>query len=547
MESASPPSPSYRGSFVGAFFWAVLFGFAYTQAPLFFSNQNQYFLHGMAHAGHGYLSEDWLANTEDPTPIFSSLVYVTAQYLPLEAFYVYQFLLLGIYYLSLLGIFEYMAGSKLTPTVRLLGAAALVAVHAHLTNKLTSQFLGTVYENLFTDGLAYQYLLGSMLQPSVFGVLLVATLWAFCAGKPWSAVTLAAAAGACHATYLVTAGWLVAGYLLHAVLMKRAGQALFMGLWALVFVAPMVAYHALTFQPTSSASFAEAQRILAHERIPHHALIERFFVGNAPWIQVGWMGLGLLLSVGSRLLAPLLVATAGAAGLTVLQWHLQSDTLALLFPWRTSVILVPVATTIFLARLCALLSPALEALPGVARSALQGLCLAAGLGLAVVGGMLMYKDELFPMERREYDRGEIGVMDFVAANKASGQIYLLPGQTPVPNPENKAVATRPGVRPAAFPQEFQRFRLYTGVPIFVDFKSIPYLDREVLEWHRRVHVNEVFYQKLRDGKSEVVDHLRSHGVTHVIWPAEWPFPDALLDKKYGDEKYCVGELRRAKL
>ena len=52
---------------------AAGFALAHTQSPLFFSNQNQYLLHGLADAGYGHLSHDWLANTKDPTPAFSFL------------------------------------------------------------------------------------------------------------------------------------------------------------------------------------------------------------------------------------------------------------------------------------------------------------------------------------------------------------------------------------------------------------------------------------------------------------------------------------------
>ena len=71
--------------------WGVLLGLAYGQAPLYTSNQNQYFLHGLAQAGQGLLAEDWLANTTDPTPVFTWLVVATARYLPRAAFYLYYF------------------------------------------------------------------------------------------------------------------------------------------------------------------------------------------------------------------------------------------------------------------------------------------------------------------------------------------------------------------------------------------------------------------------------------------------------------------------
>jgi len=71
-------------------FWSILFTLAYAQSPLFSSNQNQYFLHGLANAGFGQLSEDWLANTLDPTPVFSKLIEISWRALPWQPiFYIY--------------------------------------------------------------------------------------------------------------------------------------------------------------------------------------------------------------------------------------------------------------------------------------------------------------------------------------------------------------------------------------------------------------------------------------------------------------------------
>src|SRR5919201_1818744 len=82
-------------------FWAIVFGIACTQAPLYYSNQNQYFLHGLAQGGMGDLDRDWLANTADPTPVFSASVAWTYRHVgewPFQAGYV---VLLVIYFLSL--------------------------------------------------------------------------------------------------------------------------------------------------------------------------------------------------------------------------------------------------------------------------------------------------------------------------------------------------------------------------------------------------------------------------------------------------------------
>src|SRR5215218_2561475 len=89
----SPPVPASRLLVAAC---AVGFAIAHTQAPLFYSNQNQYLLHGLASAGYGYLSADWLSTTADPTPLFSAGVaaaYRVAGLWPLQA--VYFALLMG--------------------------------------------------------------------------------------------------------------------------------------------------------------------------------------------------------------------------------------------------------------------------------------------------------------------------------------------------------------------------------------------------------------------------------------------------------------------
>src|SRR5436189_6461634 len=91
---------------------AAAFGVAYCQAPLYYSNQNQYFLHGLAEAGEGLLRDDWLAQTADPTPLFSGLVALTARYHYPWMFHVYHAILFAVYGAALLGIFRAVVGPE---------------------------------------------------------------------------------------------------------------------------------------------------------------------------------------------------------------------------------------------------------------------------------------------------------------------------------------------------------------------------------------------------------------------------------------------------
>ena len=75
----------------------ILFCMAYSQAPLYYSNQNQYFLHGFTKAKLGYLEKDWLGNTTDPTPLFSGLICFSITWLNENIFYLYYAILQGVF------------------------------------------------------------------------------------------------------------------------------------------------------------------------------------------------------------------------------------------------------------------------------------------------------------------------------------------------------------------------------------------------------------------------------------------------------------------
>ena len=91
----------------------VSFAVAYGQAPLYHSNQNQYFVHGMAEAGFGHLREDWLANTADPTPVFSGLVAIITRTMPMGTFHLVHGLLVAGYVVALYRVFVRIVGVEI--------------------------------------------------------------------------------------------------------------------------------------------------------------------------------------------------------------------------------------------------------------------------------------------------------------------------------------------------------------------------------------------------------------------------------------------------
>jgi hypothetical protein len=508
---------------------AAVLGVAYSQAPLYYSNQNQYFLHGLAEAGHDLLAKDWLAGTLDPTPVFSGLVALTARFLHPWAFHVYHALLLGAYAAALVGLFFTVAGERTAARRWPVFVALLVAVHAALTRWLSYRLFGLDYPWYLQTGLATQYVLGAMFQPSVFGVLLVMAVCLFVRGRPFLAGACVAAAATVHSTYLLPGALLTLGFLAALVREGQVRKAVALAALTLVLVLPVTAYVLLTFGPTSAEAFAQAQRILVEFRIPHHTMPELWF-DHIAGLQVAWMVLAVLLVRRTRLFLVLAVPFALMVLLTLVQVATGSDTLALLFPWRVSAVLVPVATAVILSRLIALPSLPLD---GSAARVVSG----AVVAVLVAGGVWIM------VARQGFGSGveEDSLIDFVRRTRQAGDVYFVPVNAP------RLVKTVRGGLSSDFklpaekrtdarliPADLQGFRLSAGVPIFVDFKAIPYKDGEVIEWRRRIALAEKVQDQIRKGQlKEALDELKRERVTHLIWPAEKELSGPGLEKVPG--------------
>jgi hypothetical protein len=482
--------------------WGVLLGLAYGQSPLYTSNQNQYFLHGLAQAGQGLLTEDWLANTTDPTPIFTWLVIVTARYLPRATFYLYYFLLFAVYFYSLRHIANRLFDLERSRTARWVFIALIFVSHSAALHAVLGGGIGGDWQYLFDGGLAGQRLLGTVLQPSSFGVFLLLSVQQFLEGRPYRAVLAAAAAATVHPTYLLSAAGLTLAYVVVEFRARRSyRQSLQIGGLALALVLPVLAYSVGSFLPSA----ADARSILVHVRLPAHALISEW-VGPAALATITLVGLGLILTRGAKLFLVMLISVAAGAALTLIQALTGSDALALLFPWRLSVYLVPLSMAVLAGWLAIWLSDKAgqryRRVAPVASISLIGFSIASGLGWMAIQSL---QRQIAP-ERALYD--------YVETESLPGQLY-------------------------AIPSKMEAFRLATGTPILADFKSIPYQRGEVIHWHDRVRLLQWFYREQIDC-SLMGDFIGEYGVTHIVLgPEQLGQRCPEMQERYFDGYYAV--------
>lgn len=476
-------------------FWAIAFGIAFTQWPLYSENQNTKFLHGLASSGFGLLDEDWLANTLDPLPAFSLLVSTTYRLLPEAAFYAFHTLLLGVYLLSILGIASKVFPLAETRAGRAVFLVLVIALHASLLPPFSSQVLGTSLGWLLQAGVANQYLFNPVFQPGTFGVLLVLSIYLFLADRTYWAALAAAAAAVFHSTYLPSAAVLTASYgLITLYDQRKAGRpweaalkpALGMGMLALAVVTPFLLYNTITFAPTSDEAWRQSQDIIVNFRIPHHSLPEIWF-DNTVYVKVALVVLAMVLVRRSKLSPIMAISLVTAVLLTVLQLATGSDTLAFIAPWRISVYLVPLSSTMILAAAVAWVFQRFHQTLQRLEPAIFVLSMIALLLLAARGAIAT-RDSF---EARQ-SMDSMPMLHFIDETKAPGDAYLTP-------------------------THMADFRLITGAPQLVTFKSHPYRDVEVIEWQARLIAANDFYD---DPSCEKLDQLAaSYGITHAVLEA----------------------------
>jgi hypothetical protein len=272
-------------------------------------------------------------------------------------------------------------------------------------------------------------------------------------------------------------------------------------------VSPILLFAIHSFGTTSQDAQL-AQEILVNFRIPHHTVISDW-LDITTLIQLFLVTVSLWLVRKSRLFPVLAISILLALILTTLQVLTGNNTLALVFPWRISVVLVPLSTVNILAYLVQIIT---RRKTQFLEKNSKSIFIACGL---VVTLLILAGGLRFVIEFAEKDQVKEHTMyQFVKDTWREEDVYLLP-------------------------TKMQDFRLETGAPIYVDFKSIPYLADEVLEWYRRILLATELYDE-EEITCEKLDEFHQEGVTQVVLESHQKQPRCNnLPEIYQDSYYRI--------
>lgn len=480
---------------------SILFALAYSQASLYTSNQYQYFLHGLARAEVGNLSEDWLANTIDPTPLFSLQVFLTEGIHASGLFSFYYAFLMSVYLFSLVSIVSnYFPITKSFSTF-LLFLCGVILVHSAGLRFILSLFPGADWRYLFEGGVAGQRLLGQVFQPSSFGVFLLLSVAFYHRRKYFPASLAAVLASLVHPTYFLCSAVLILVYMLDLFFLESQRLKAFgTGFISLLMVSPMAIYIFINFTGGSPEITARAQEILINIRIPHHAQISEWFDITVV-AKLLLIGTAILITRTKRIYLLLGFPLGISILLTLIQYFTNNHALALIFPWRLTTLLVPIATAILLGKVSTLIIHTLKD----KHTYLYIISLII-IFLAVLSGIFHSWFDYHDVQQSN----STALENHVKSNRLPGEVYLIP-------------------------VKLYTFRLNAGVPVYGEFFAIPYQSEEVIEWYSRFLNAKHFYE---EADCTLLIELANQGVTHVILERNFPtMCEGILQEVYSDNAY----------
>ena len=152
----------------------------------------------------------------------------------------------------MLGIANTIWGLGKSRSQKWLYLTALIALFSAGLRYLTVRLLGVNWEFLFDGGVAGQRLLGTVFQPSTFGVFLILSIYLFLRERRGWAIVCLLVATTFHPTYLLSAGILTAVYMgITLWETRKIGPPLALGVGALIGVRPILWHTLATFSGTS--------------------------------------------------------------------------------------------------------------------------------------------------------------------------------------------------------------------------------------------------------------------------------------------------------
>jgi hypothetical protein len=251
------------------------------------------------------------------------------------------------------------------------------------------------------------------------------------------------------------------GYLIYLLIYREYKVVFKITLISLALISPIVSYLFSNIYISDYQLYVEGQTIMAEIRIPHHTQVHSWFSYKDLQILIV-IFFALFLSYNNkRLFIPLSFVVLTTIILTIIQYYTSSNFLGLLFPWRSSVYIVPICSMIVLSRILILVNNKFLKLFTKFYSYLAYFFLILIIFFSINGIFDSYKS--YKNHKQKYP-----ISNLINIHKNDITRILIP-------------------------TNLEYIRLNTGLPIFVDWKTVPYRNDALIKWYERIKLTNSFY------------------------------------------------------
>ena len=460
---------------------SILFAFTIQQFP-FFQGNSLHLLHAIKNFDLNKLQNDWVANQTNHLPLFTYFNHILLKFLPINILHIVHFFLLlsCTFFIFLICKIEF--SNLNTRYISLVWFSVFILVY---------------HEHSFFGGVAGQDIINEGYQPASFGVLFFIGIYLFLINKNYYAVIFICLAASFHPTYVLHSGFLMIGIGTYF-FSKKEYKNLFKVLTLYSFlILPITIYIIYNFLLIDKQLVIEGQNILLN-RIPHHALIENWFSYKDIFSIMIYVISLFFIFKNKRIFIPLSIFGLISIFVSMVQFLSENQSLAVAFPWRSSVILMPISTMIILSFL----------IEKYFTKKINTKII--GVSLFIILVSFYFTKNHFIDDNNKYFYKKIEITKKINKNYNSIERLLIP-------------------------VNLTFIRMNTGLPIFVDWKHFAFKYDEIIFWKKRMNLTESFFEsKSYEEQRTNLDLINKiELVSHVLIKKENVFSNCndLIDDK----------------
>jgi len=444
-------------------FLCLLFVLTVQQFDLFKGNI-LYLIHAIKELDENNLQNDWIANQTDHLPLFTFLNYLLIKIFSKKIIFIIHSILLGICCFSI-----FLICRSLFPKLK----------DINLSIIWFALFILVFHEHSFFSGVAGHDVINEGYQPASYGVLFFLGIYFFLINKNFLCILFICLAASFHPTYILHSGFIFLAIIFYYFYENKYFDCFKLSFLYAILILPIFIFIFYNFVLIDKNIVIVGQKILLN-RIPHHANIHYWLSYKDILFILIYLFSLYLIRNNRKFLFFFSIFGFFPILLSFIQFFLNINSLALVFPWRSSVVIAPISSMI-------ILSFFLEKIKIKEKT----LNLLSKTFFIIIFCFFSFKSHYLKNENLNFK----DKLDLSQKIKDSDRIERI-----------------------LIPITLEDLRMNIGIPIFIDWKHAPLKFDEVIYWNERIQLASNFYNydKFIEKKRGLKEIQKIEKISHIL-------------------------------